>query len=254
MIDFDKTYISVQGWMSTKLNLKGNQLLAFALVYGFSQDGQSEFRGTITYISKWLNCSRPTTISVMAALCNLHYINKRKGEIDGNERNFYCANQDEINRQLKNFTSKETLPLTSKETLPLTSKETLPYTIVSNIDSNIERENKFSKPPKKATVKRFTPPSLEEIQDAFKEKLRKKKILGADRIAEIEGEKFYNHYEANGWKVGKNKMKSWTASVAGWIGRMDQYKTTTNKIDPNEGIINTQDAHDIISDIAANGW
>jgi len=29
----------------------------------------------------------------------------------------------------------------------------------------------------------------------------------------------WNHYESNGWKVGKNPMKSWQAAASGWIGR-----------------------------------
>jgi len=29
-------------------------------------------------------------------------------------------------------------------------------------------------------------------------------------------ENWLNHYEANGWKVGKNAMKDWKASVRTW--------------------------------------
>lgn len=39
----------------------------------------------------------------------------------------------------------------------------------------------------------------------------------------IESEKFFNHYESNGWKVGKNKMKSWKASASGWLTRRNDY-------------------------------
>lgn len=31
-----------------------------------------------------------------------------------------------------------------------------------------------------------------------------------------EAEKFWNHYEANGWKVGKVPMKSWKAAITNW--------------------------------------
>jgi hypothetical protein len=119
----------------------------------------------------------------------------------------------------------------------------------------IEGENEFSPTPApEKKVSRFVPPTLEECISAFKEKLREKKVLGFDRIAQIEAEKFFNHYGANGWMVGKNKMKSWPHSVGGWLSRMDQYKTTTTKLNHNEGIISTDDAHAIIDDIVANGW
>ena len=48
-------------------------------------------------------------------------------------------------------------------------------------------------------------------------------------IAKIEAEKFVNYYESNGWKVGKNPMKSWGAAANNWITNTKQYaKGTTN--------------------------
>ena len=54
----DENYFVVHGWMRTKLNLKGNHLTIYALIYGFSQDGESEFRGTLTKRMK-VNLSVP---------------------------------------------------------------------------------------------------------------------------------------------------------------------------------------------------
>jgi hypothetical protein len=57
-------------------------------------------------------------------------------------------------------------------------------------------------------------------------------------VAKIEAEKFVNYYESNGWKVGKNPMKSWGAAANNWITNTKQYaKGTTNnqrKLDKNE--------------------
>ena len=48
-------------------------------------------------------------------------------------------------------------------------------------------------------------------------------------VAKIEAEKFVNYYESNGWKVGKNPMKSWGAAANNWITNTKQYaKRTTN--------------------------
>jgi hypothetical protein len=47
--------------------------------------------------------------------------------------------------------------------------------------------------------------------------------------AKIEAEKFVNYYTSNGWKVGKNPMKSWSAAANNWITNTKQYaKGTTN--------------------------
>lgn len=36
---------------------------------------------------------------------------------------------------------------------------------------------------------------------------------------EFVAREFWNFYESNGWKVGKNKMASWMGALAGWISR-----------------------------------
>lgn len=56
----DNNFIAIQGWMRTKLNLKGNGLLIYALIYGFSQDGESRFKGSRKYIADWCGCSLDT--------------------------------------------------------------------------------------------------------------------------------------------------------------------------------------------------
>lgn len=51
----------------------------------------------------------------------------------------------------------------------------------------------------------FIKPSLEEVREYCKER---NKGVDADR--------WFNYYSANGWKVGKNSMKDWKASVRTW--------------------------------------
>ena len=64
----DQNYINIQGWMVTELGLKGNELMAYALIYGFSQDDSSVFAGTMTYIAEWLNCTRRGAINIVQSL------------------------------------------------------------------------------------------------------------------------------------------------------------------------------------------
>jgi hypothetical protein len=69
---------------------------------------------------------------------------------------------------------------------------------------------------------RFQPPTLEEVYSYFLEK------TGKENFARREAEKFCNYYESNGWKVGRNKMKSWQHAAGGWLSRCDDYKTNNN--------------------------
>ena len=41
--------------------------------------------------------------------------------------------------------------------------------------------------------------------------------------SKAQAEKFFNYYEANGWKVGRNPMKSWKAAVRNWISNLKTY-------------------------------
>ncbi len=51
----EENFICIQGWMLTKLNLKGNDLLVYAIIYGYSQDGSSWFSGSLQYLADWVN-------------------------------------------------------------------------------------------------------------------------------------------------------------------------------------------------------
>lgn len=57
----------------------------------------------------------------------------------------------------------------------------------------------------KKEIKGFVKPTIEELKEYMREQ-------GMNDIAE----NWLNHYEANGWKVGKNPMKDWKASVRTW--------------------------------------
>jgi hypothetical protein len=53
--------------------------------------------------------------------------------------------------------------------------------------------------------KRFIKPTLQQVTEYCQE-----------RSNNVDPEKWYNHYESNGWKVGKNPMKNWKAAVHTW--------------------------------------
>lgn len=78
-------------------------------------------------------------------------------------------------------------------------------------------EYKEDKKDKKEIYKerRFKKPTLEEVKEYCLE-----------RKNNVDVERFIDYYEANGWKVGKNPMKSWKACVRTWEKNSTSY---TNK-------------------------
>ena len=66
----------------------------------------------------------------------------------------------------------------------------------------------------------FKKPTVEEIYDYACQKLNDKDALAFT-------DKFHAHYEANGWKVGRNQMKDWKAAVRTWD--LTKFATQTNQ-------------------------
>lgn len=48
-----RCHITLESWMYDDLGLSGPEMIAFAIIYGFSQDGRSLFLGSRDYIATW---------------------------------------------------------------------------------------------------------------------------------------------------------------------------------------------------------
>lgn len=79
---------------------------------------------------------------------------------------------------------------------------TLPVTLRNATDIDIE-EDKNKK--EKKNNKRFIVPTLEEVDTYIRE-----------NQFNVDASKFIDYYNSNGWKVGKNSMKDWKATVRNW--------------------------------------
>jgi len=69
--------------MRTKLNLKGNELLVYALIYGFSQDGKTWFTGSANYIAEWVGVARQNVMAILKRLVEKGLIIKQDKIING---------------------------------------------------------------------------------------------------------------------------------------------------------------------------
>lgn len=70
-------YIVILAWMND-LGLSLVEKFVYAIIYGFSQDGDSEFSGSRQYLADWCGCSSLRTIdAALATLVELKLITKR---------------------------------------------------------------------------------------------------------------------------------------------------------------------------------
>lgn len=112
---------------------------------------------------------------------------------------------------------KELLKVESVRNLREISEKSTP-----EIEIELEREIKIEKEihssAKSTTTKRkrFEKPTLSEI-----------KAYCIERNNNLDAQHFFDYYESNGWKVGKNSMKNWQAAVRTW--EKNSYTNTTKQ-------------------------
>ena len=74
----NENHITIQGWMVNELNLKGNSLIIYSIIYGFSQTEDCKFTGSASYLAEWCGCSRQTVLTNLNKLVEDNLIIKHE--------------------------------------------------------------------------------------------------------------------------------------------------------------------------------
>lgn len=101
---------------------------------------------------------------------------------------------------------------------------------LTNFDSNFEKKNKKKLNSKNS--KEMLIPLPDEVQEYF----------ASQNSDQKEGEKFFNYYSSNGWKIGgKAKMKNWQAAARNWLLNVNRFeiKKTDSKQIPKPNHLHT---------------
>ncbi len=81
---------------------------------------------------------------------------------------------------------------------------------------------------------KFSPPHISEIKMYFAEK----------EAPTEEAEKFFNHYESNGWLVGgKSKMKNWQAAARNWLMNSKKFNSLSVIQSAAKNLTTTKSTH-----------
>lgn len=211
-------YYSVQGWMLSELGLKGNALAVYAIVYGFSQDGVSEYAGSSAYLCEWLGCTKKTVLSTLAELTDKGYLKKKIIMQNGVKLCNYVAVRRP--RSLQQQPGEEITPGAGKKlhqggeeitpgrcknyTTP--GEEITPHNLLDNIEHNTRDIDVYSAPEKN------------EPQAQQKKRGRKK---AADTPKNEYGE--YKHVKLTDDELAKLIKKHGQEKVAQLIKYLDEY-------------------------------
>ena len=95
------------------------------------------------------------------------------------------------------------------------------------LEKEIKIEKEIHSSAKSTTTKRkrFEKPTLSEI-----------KAYCIERNNNVDAQHFFDYYESNGWRVGKNSMKNWQAAVRTW--ERSEYRKPNSKKNSKEDAIN----------------
>lgn len=93
------------------------------------------------------------------------------------------------------------------------------------LEKDIEIEKDSSAKSTTTKRKRFEKPTLSQIEQYC-----------IERNNTVNAEQFFDYYESNGWKVGKNSMKDWKAAVRTW--ERSEYRKPNSKKNSKEDAIN----------------
>lgn len=221
-------YIVILAPMITELGLQGNSLLVFAMIHGFSKDGNHKFIGSFQYIADWLNVSIRSVKEIVSLLVDDGYVAKTKERDDHNRPiNAYLSNYDELlarvaageevkpssikgRRGCKKVNSAQCAPIITTDAIgaqsDISSVHKLPF-----IGAQNARNNNY-------TDKYIDNNSLSESAHAREAEEREfLKIFfkrnAADPAAEVM--RFTGWYQSKGWTDGKGRTYDTTEKRCG---------------------------------------
>lgn len=242
-MDKKTSFVVIQDWM-LDLDLDLTETVIFAVIWGFSQDGESRFRGSWRYLQNTAKCSRAKVSRSLKMLVENGYV-KKVDKVTGGVKlcEYYIETGGITERRVVSLGDGEVVSQGDGGGISArpNNKEYNGDTIVSPNRENRGRaleedDDPFAMPPfdevedptpspkpspSPKTATRFTPPTLEEVAAYCRERGNK-----------IDPQHFVNYYTSNGWMVGKNKMKDWRAAVRNWETRDKERNNGKRNIDP----------------------
>lgn len=184
-----ENYLTISGWM---YNLAGGSLslpeiLTYAVIYGFSQDGETRFTGSRSYLADLLRCSKNSVSNYLQSLEKKGLIVKEVQTVNGVDFNRYRA----VLPGVSVLPEEPAAPATAGNEAPAAPAPAAPAT------------------PARRACKAFIPPTREEVRAYAREKGL---AVDPDRFFD-----FFTADEEHPWVDSKgNKVVSWKQKMLTW--------------------------------------
>ncbi len=208
--------------MVEELNLKSNELMVYALIYGANSDTSEPFKSSIKTIARRTSSTAPTVYKALESLQEkqllLNVKTTKNGLKNSPETGEYVAFKSSLDY-------KETLQSNYKETLELTIKK-----LYSNYKETLQstKENEEKKKQKEKIKEnniynnqfgQYSACAREEpLPDLPDGKPLKEEIeaYAKEINSPVSAVSFYEYYEARKWRVGEDPVHDWKALFRSW--------------------------------------
>lgn len=190
--------------------LTGSDLLVYALIHSYSQNGNGCYYGGLPFLSKVSGLSQRSMYRILDNLMRKGFIEKSVMiSEDGTKVNCFKASFDKM-AKIDNMSKSDTddIDKMAKIDTDVTKNEDS-LNNINNIyisrDINKKEEKEKDIEREKEACHRFQKPTVDEVRAYCEEK-----------NLDVDPEIFWNFYESKGWVVGKSPMKNWHAALATW--------------------------------------
>ena len=176
------------------------------LLESIDHEGALRFSETVPYNEQMLSVITNTNIDIVRSAMKMFIELKMMDVFD--DQTIYMAEVEKLIGSEAWSTERsrrcrEKKKLLQCNTIATSSNEEIDKEKDIDKDKDTEKEKRKGSP-----QKRFTPPSLEEVQ-----------AYCSERGNGIDAQAFIDFYASKGWLVGKTKMTDWKAAVRTWESR-----------------------------------
>ena len=169
----DGNYIVIQSFMIKDLKLKGNELLTYAIIYGFSQNGEDKFTGSLQYIADWTNSTKQGIMKNLKSLVDKGLLEKTEVFKNGVKFvEYHTTDYTTMQQSLTGYATKFNGGMQQSLTPPM--QQSLPNNISLNkLDNNIN-DNIVTPIPPKDNLVPFEETAFNQFWNEYPKKVNKK--------------------------------------------------------------------------------
>lgn len=172
-----ESFVTIQGWMVTHLKLKSNELMIYAIIYGFCQIRGQVFSGSVRYLAEWTNSTKRGVYKNLKSLVDKGLIEKIEENINGVKFCKYTICENRLpsrTRFCSPWGDEQSSPVMNKvhrgdeQSSPGGDEQSSPNNIdIDNIDNNIDIKKESKKERKEPERAKENVKSFNELIDNY---------------------------------------------------------------------------------------